>query len=65
MPAGVSGFISFHLMRKRQISQFAWRIILHLPQGKYFTIIKAFLMGSFSWCKPRKASDAMHRRFFN
>jgi len=36
MPAGVSGFISFHLMPKHQISQFALQIISHLPQGKYF-----------------------------
>jgi len=35
MPAGVSGFISFHLMRQHQISQFALRIISHSPPGKY------------------------------
>ena len=36
IPAGVSGFISFHLMRQHQILQFTKWIISHLPQGKYF-----------------------------
>ena len=37
MPAGVSGFISFHFLRQQKISQWPQVIISHFPQGKYFT----------------------------
>jgi hypothetical protein len=58
MRCGALGFISFHLMRKHQISQFALQIISHLPQGKYFIFTVILIQGAvifFLWYNETKA----------
>ncbi len=37
MPAGVGGFISFHIRALPEYFTMVSAIISHLPQGKYFT----------------------------
>jgi uncharacterized protein YqjF (DUF2071 family) len=42
MRCGAWGIYFISLSAQQKISQFAKRIISHLPQGKYFTISCAF-----------------------
>ena len=48
MPPSVRGFISFHVPRSRNISQYPKGIISHLPSGKYFTKIFCLLLSAAS-----------------